>query len=157
MARLLVLGCSRLKHPTPFPVPAWYRYDGVLFRVCKALQAANAFPSDVSIRILSAGFGMITPATPIPLYDQVMDRSRARQLRTTVTAALAEAVHEARATEVFVAAGHTYRAAVGPIQADVPMRFTHGGIGMIQSQLRRWLVGPSPGRGQLAIAFLDPP
>ena len=156
MARLLVLGCSGLKHSTPFPVPAWYRYDGVLFRVCKALEAQHAFPSDVSVRILSAAYGVITRDTPLPLYDREMDAARARELHESVTSALRAAVERSQASEVFVAAGRTYREAIGPLQPGLPLRFPCGGIGMIQAQLRQWLVGELRTPAQLAIPLHNP-
>ncbi|HEX2219338.1 MAG TPA: hypothetical protein VHG35_11090 [Gemmatimonadales bacterium] len=158
MTRLLVLACSARKHRTPSPVPAWYRYDGVLFRLCKRLQAERRFPSDVRIRILSAEHGVLTPDTPIAWYDRRLDAARAAELRESVTRALCVAVkEEEEAREVYLALGGTYRAAVGPLPAHVRVRGAPAGIGMMQSRLRRWLAVPAAGAGQLRLEFSRTP
>lgn len=155
MPRLLVLGCSGRKHDTPGHIPAWFRYDGVLFRVCKALEHQHSFPADVSVRILSAAFGVIARDTPIPRYDRRMDAARARDLRDDVTAALRAAVVATQAKGIFLAAGHTYRAAIGELPDGVVVTMPTGGIGAWQAQLKDWLcAGAAP--AQLAI-HLDIP
>jgi quinol-cytochrome oxidoreductase complex cytochrome b subunit len=150
MPRLLLLACSRRKHPTPFPVPAWYRYDGVLYRLCKNLEAHHAFPTDVSVWILSAAYGLISKDTPIPWYDQSMSPERARSIRADVTAALGNALTAATASEVFIAAGKAYRESIGELPTGIVAVTPSGGIGAIQSQLRTWLTSGSPS-AQLAI------
>lgn len=147
MPRLLVLACSGRKHRTPHPVPAWYRYDGVLFRLCKRLQADRRFPADVRVRILSAEHGIITPDTPIAWYDRQLDEARAAELREGVTRALCQAVEEEHAAEVYLALGGRYRAVVDCLPAQVPVRGGPAGIGTMQSQLRRWLAAPPAGGG----------
>lgn len=149
MPRLLVLACSARKHRTPLPIPAWYRYDGVLFRLCKRLQADLRFPPDVRIRILSAEHGILTPETPIAWYDRRLDDARAAALRESVTRTLCRAVEEEHASEVYLALGRRYRSAVGPLPPEVTVRGGPAGIGTMQSQLRRWLAAPSAAGGQL--------
>jgi hypothetical protein len=147
MPRLLVLACSARKHRTPHPVPAWYRYDGILFRLCKRLQAERRFPPDVRIRIVSAEHAVLTPETPIAWYDRRLDHARAAELRERVTRALCLAVEEEQAGEVYLALGRTYRKAVGPLPAHVRVRGAPAGIGTMQSRLRRWLAMPAPRPG----------
>lgn len=145
-----MLACSSRKHRTPHPIPAWYRYDGVLFRLCKRLQADRRFPPDVHVRILSAEHGIITPDTPIAWYDRQLDNTRAAELRESVTRSLRQAVEEEHAAEVYLALGGRYRAVVGSLPEQVPVRGAPAGIGTMQSQLRRWLaVPPAGGGGQL--------
>lgn len=153
MPRLLVLACSARKHRTPHPVPAWYRYDGVLFQLCKRLQAERRFPPDVRVRILSAEHGVLTPEAPIGWYDRRLDDARAAEMRESVTRALHLAVEEEEAREVYLALGRTYRAAVGPLPAHVPVHGAPAGIGTMQSRLHRWLAMPSPAGGQLHLEF----
>lgn len=159
MPRLLVLACSGRKHRTPRPVPAWYRYDGVLFRLCKRLQADRRFPSDVRIRILSAEHGLLTPDTPIAWYERRLDDARAAALRESVTHALRRAVDEEHASELYLALGRRYRAVVGPLPPELPVRGEPAGIGAMQSRLRRWLASPSAATGQLhlELACMDSP
>lgn len=139
MSRLLLLGCSGRKHATPGLVPAWFRYDGVLFRVCKSLEHRHSFPDDVMVRILSAAFGVIAKDTPIPHYDRRMNAARARELREDVTTALSNAVLATAATEIFLAAGPAYRAAIGKLPDCVAVTMPTGGIGEWQAQLKSWL------------------
>lgn len=159
MPRLLVLACSGRKHRTPRPVPAWYRYDGVLFRLCKRLQADRRFPPDVRIRILSAEHGLLTPDTPIAWYDRRLDDARAAALREGVTHALRRAVDEEHASEVYLALGRRYRAVVGPLPPEVPVRGEPAAIGTMQSRLRRWLGVASAATGQLhlELSCMDSP
>jgi hypothetical protein len=149
MPRLLVLACSARKHRTPHPVPAWYRYDGVLFRLCKRLQADRRFPPDVRIRILSAEHGVLAPESPIPWYDRRLDDARAAELRERVTRALCHAVDAEHASEVYLALGGRYRAAVGSLPPQVVVRGAPAGIGTMQSHLRSWLATPPTAGGQL--------
>ena len=151
MPRLLVLGCSARKHRTPGHVAAWYRYDGALFRVCKRLQAERRFPDDVRVRIISAEHGVLTPDAPIAWYERRLDPSRAAELRDGVTEALRRAVEDERASEVYLALGAAYRAAVGPFAAGISVRGDPGGIGTMQSRLRRWLAPPRPDDPQLRL------
>ena len=144
-----MLSCSARKHRTPHPVPAWYRYDGVLFRLCKRLEADRRFPEDVRVRILSAEHGILTRETPIGWYEHRLDPARAAELRESVTHALRVAVAEERVTEIYLALGSAYRAAVGPLPPHVPVRAGAAGIGTMQSRLRRWLAVPRGAGGQL--------
>lgn len=150
MARLLVLGCSDLKHRTPGHVPAWFRYDGVLFRVCKKLESRHEFPPDVSVRILSAAFGLLAKETPIPIYDRPMNAARARELRVDVTTALTLAIEASQAREIFLGVGETYRSAIGPLPGHIVVTNPTGGIGEWQAQLKAWLSAGTTS-GQLAI------
>jgi hypothetical protein len=156
MPRLLVLGCSARKHRAPGPVPAWYRYDGVLYRVCKRLQADGRFPDDVRVRIISAEHGVLTPDAAIAWYERRLDASRAAELREGVTEALRRAVVEERVSEVYLALGAAYRAAVGPLPAGLPVRGEPAGIGTMHSRLRRWLASPRQGDGQLHLPLGTP-
>lgn len=149
MPRLLVLACSARKHRTPGPVPAWYRYDGVLFRVCKRLQADARFPADVRVRIVSAEHGLLTPDTPVAWYERRLDPARAAELREAVTVAIRRVVEEDDVSEIYLALGAVYRAAVGSLPAGIPVRGAPASIGTMQSSLRRWLRSPGTGGGQL--------
>lgn len=135
MPRLLVLTCSARKHRTPHPVPEWYRYDGVLFRLCKRLQADRRFPPDVRIRILSAEHGVLTPETPIAWYDRRRDDARAAALRESVPRALRGAVAVEHASEIYLALGRRYRAVVGPLPPEVPVRGEPAAVGKMQSRM----------------------
>jgi hypothetical protein len=159
MPRLLVLACSARKHRIPHPVPAWYRYDGVLYRLCKSLEAHHRFPPDVHVRIISAEHGLLTPETPIAWYDRRLDPARAAEIRRSVTRALCRAVEEHRVSEVYLALGRRYRSVVGALPPHAQVRGTPAGIGTMQSRLRRWLAAASSAAPQLSLELpgMHPP
>lgn len=141
--RLLILACSERKAHGVVPLPAWHVYHGNLFRVCKALLARGAWPTDIGVRILSAEHGLIRPDTPILPYDRRMTPDRARQLRGWASN-LSLAVFEEQAGEVYLAMGATYRIAVHGLFPGY-VRVTDGGaeIGMMQAALKSWLGEPA--------------
>lgn len=142
--RLLVLSCSDRKNRRVNPAPAWDIYDGVLFRLCKALLNRGGWPGDVGVRILSAEHGLIRPDTPIATYDRRMTRDRARQLRGWASR-IAEAVYEEEAGEVYLAMGATYTIAVdGLFPHHVRVIPGGGEIGTMQAALKGWLGDASP-------------
>jgi hypothetical protein len=149
---LLILSCSERKLPAPGPVAAWRRYDGVLFRVCKRLQATRDFP-DVAIRILSAEHGILRPEDPIEPYDRRMDEARALWLGDPVTAAVHLAICEEEAGEVYLAMGQAYRGALDERRLPPHVRLIDGGgeIGRMQSALLAWLATRSPPSAQLPL------
>lgn len=140
--RLLILACSDRKAHVSVPLPAWHVYHGNLFRVCKALLARGAWPTDVGVRILSAEHGLIRPDTPILPYDRRMTPDRARQLRGWASN-LSLAVFEEQAGEVYLAMGAAYQMAVHGLFPGY-VRVTDGSaeIGMMQAALKSWLGEP---------------
>jgi hypothetical protein len=150
MSRILVLSCSGKKFLTPAAVPAWYRYDGMLFRVCKRLEATNQFPHDVNVLILSAEFGILPRDALIPWYERPLDDARADALKPAVTHALHDALTQNGANEIFLAMGITYRRAIGTLPAGVAVIDVREPIGLRMERLRRWL---TPTDEQLRIPF----
>jgi hypothetical protein len=150
MSRILVLSCSGKKFSTPAAVPAWYRYDGMLFRVCKRLEAAGRFPHDVHVLILSAEFGLLRRDALIPWYDRPLNAARADALKPAVTLALHTVLTQNGANEIFLAMGMAYRRAIGTLPTGVAVIDVREPIGLRMERLRVWL---SPTDQQLRIPF----
>src|SRR5438876_8192252 len=86
MNRLLIISCSQRKKPDAGLLPAIDRYDGPAFRVLrKFLVEAPAHPP--VILILSAKYGLIEAAQPVPDYDCRMSAALATRLRPQILTA----------------------------------------------------------------------
>src|SRR5438445_10199224 len=110
MNRLLIISCSQRKKPDAGLLPAIDRYDGPAFRVLrKFLGEAPADPPVVLI--LSAKYGLIEAAQPIPEYDCRMSAALATQLRPRVLEAGRRILGSDRWQEGGVCAGKQYGAA----------------------------------------------
>lgn len=145
--RLLLIGCSKTKLPTPGAIPAWERYDGMSYRVIKRALADGRAPENLDIRIVSAEFGLIAPEQYIPNYDRKMTLARALELAPEVAGAVRALLRAAvdggaPYDEVVVVMGETYRAAL-PAAGTWPGPATpvelRGGIGVMLGALRQWL------------------
>jgi hypothetical protein len=96
----LIISCSQRKRdPRTFPhvrneiaaapmAPAWNVYDGNQIRIVRKHHPYR----DLDVLILSARFGLLTPRSVIPLYNDKLDWARARSptwVETHVTEAWA--------------------------------------------------------------------
>lgn len=134
---LLITACSKAKSQAKQPVPAWLRYDGPLYRLIRKMKRAGDWPEDeLTWFILSARYGLITPAVYLPGYDQPMTGSRAAAWRPLVTMTLAP--YLASATAIYIDLGQTYRAAL-PEKMPAHTRYASGAPGQRLAALRRWL------------------
>lgn len=82
----LIISCSQRKRdPRGFPhvlneitgvpmAPAWNVYDGNQIRIVRKHHPDR----DLDVLILSSRFGLLTPRSVIPLYNDKLDRGRAR-------------------------------------------------------------------------------
>jgi hypothetical protein len=68
---VLVLSCGSTKNPAPWPLPAWKRYDGPIWRTLRSRWTAE---SNVELWVLSAGFGLIPADWHIRNYDRTMSQ-----------------------------------------------------------------------------------
>lgn len=85
MSELVVLGCSETKRPSSAPLPAIELYDGPMYRVLRSHLRSNAWPSGVSLAILSAEYGLIGGLARIDSYERRMSPDRARHLLPSVS------------------------------------------------------------------------
>lgn len=78
--QLLVLGCSQTKREAPGLLPAIDRYDGSPYRVLRSYLREREWPSNLSVAILSARYGLVGGFTGILDYDERMTPLRAEGL-----------------------------------------------------------------------------
>lgn len=67
--QLLVLGCSQTKRSALGKLPAIDRYDGSSYRVLRSFLRSNRWPSNLSVAVLSAKYGLIGGYTDIEDYN----------------------------------------------------------------------------------------
>ncbi len=149
--RVLILSCTATKRPDAGLLPALERYDGPTFRVLRRyLRDQPTDPPD--IHVLSAEFGLISAAYPIPYYDRAMTRIRAHEMRVPVQQSLAAALGDLTQASfdpehLLVCLGREYREAltgyVGPVAEVLPSRSVRAGLGRRLTILRHWLLGQS--------------
>jgi hypothetical protein len=127
-------------------LPAIERYDGPVFRLLRRFLRAPARP--VSIHILSAAYGLISAADPIPWYDCPMTAERARGLRARVEEALCALIGTHTFTNAFVCLGSTYWRAMPDLAAlmpaTVPAHIATGSMGRRLGLLHDWLYDEPP-------------
>ena len=75
--QLLVLGCSQTKRETPGLLPAIDRYDGSPYKVLRKYLREHEWPTNLSVAILSAKYGLIGGFTGIEDYDERMTPEKA--------------------------------------------------------------------------------
>lgn len=160
----LLMACSGTKLATPGGLSALQRYDGPSYRVLKA-ALRGVLGGRLPMRILSAEFGLLHPATEIPDYDRKLDAARAdaflRDAR--IGREIAHDIARVRPTEIFVMGGALYqrvlRAALAGayLPAHVVVQYSHGGIGEQLGQLKRWLHGEAVAAAQEAVPAAQRP
>ena len=153
MNRLLIISCSQRKKTDAGLLPAIDRYDGPAFRVLrKFLGEAPADPP--VILILSAKYGLIEAAHPVPDYDCRMSAALAKQLHSRVLAAGKRVLGSDHCQEVGLCVGKQYRAALDGLLDVVPagarVDVIGGGLGRRLTALRGWLRRAKRGDGAVA-------
>ncbi len=143
--RLLIIGCSARKHSVDRKLLAWDLYDGVVFRMLKALRRKGQMPSGTDILILSAEYGIVEAETRIKHYDRKMDEARAKELNASNLETLKRVTLATPYREIFLCLGKTYRDSVAPISAWAPegtkVWAANGRIGEKLSHLKKWVIG----------------
>ena len=141
MKRLVILSCSQRKVQSKFLMPAMDRYDGPAYKVVrKFLRSVPDARLYHHFLILSAEFGLISDDLLISYYDRRMTVERAKELHEETLSDLLVILRSGLYSAVFVCMGKTYRRAVEGIDTFFPgIQYSHGGIGMQISQLRKFL------------------
>ncbi len=135
--QLLVLGCSQVKRETPGLLPAIDRYDGTSYRVLRNYLREREWPSNLSVAILSAKYGLVGGFTGIADYDERMTPSKATQWAPSCKQTLKE--WDALHSHVYFSLGKDYLPAVTPaINQDLRAKVAvfEGPIGMKLHQIK---------------------
>lgn len=127
-------------------MPAIERYDGSAFKVLrKFLHECPNEAQRLDIYILSAEFGLIHSAHPIPFYDRKMTEIRSQELHSSVLSKLEYIMLTKSYEELFLIAGKNYHVAFSGYESIIPLNVTYrtatGGLGKQLSELYFWLRG----------------
>lgn len=134
-SRLLIIACSGRKISGAGPFPAWELYDGVIYRMLEKMERTTGLPDGLTIRIISAKYGLLMPTDSIPNYDLLMTEIRAIELKDDVMSGVRQVIDAVQPVEIFCCLGKHYRATL----PDIGAKFSHGGIGTQMGQTKRWL------------------
>ena len=138
---LLILGCSQKKDPSPHPVKALDRYDGVNFKVIKKFRRDRKLPENLDIIIISAKYGFLKSDEKIDDYNQRMTKERAQELHPIIIHELKEFTSNRQYKEIFINLGKDYMPAIKGIEnlTNCPILYAQGRIGEKMSALKKWL------------------
>lgn len=141
--RLLIVSCSGRKHHSRAKRKAWDLYDGVAYRSLKKAKRDHQFARDIDMMILSAKYGLISPARRIGWYNRRMNRQRSAELRQQVTSRLKQIMSKTHYREVLLWMGKDYLAALGPSdgwnQSNAKVKASGGRIGEKLRHLKTWI------------------
>ena len=150
MTRLLLMGCSSSKNPCGGFLSAAERYTGVFYRVVAKAKREGYWPVDLQMAVVSAYYGFLSEKTLIENYNQKLDRNRALALQESVGANLDAFLRQTSCHEVYIVMGQFYRLTLANSQELLQLDqqgcvgWASGkGIGIMQQQLRDWLVSRS--------------
>jgi hypothetical protein len=141
--RLVILSCSATKRHDAGLLPANQRYDGPAHRTLRKALTIITADQRPAVLILSGKYGLITPTTQIPDYDQQLTTAQALGLRDQVRAALDQHLLTRRYDETFLNLGAVYQTALPVDSLGVRLGqlcYASGGIGTRLGQLKRWLL-----------------
>lgn len=141
MKSLLLIACSRRKLRAKNLLPALQRYDGGSYRVIRKAQREGAIRPNLDIRIISAKFGLIDDARPIPYYQQRITKKRAAELQSEVCYALNQTLSQNDYEEIYVDVGIDYLLILRKMrfQNKIAPIIATGRIGERLARLKQWL------------------
>ncbi len=142
--QLLILGCSQTKRDCKGLLPALDRYEGSHYRVIKKFLRDHQWPSDLSIAILSAEYGLFGSLKGIEDYDSRMTPTTARAKATECSVILKKWADYHNA--VYLSLGKNYLPALQPTLSSlsIPFKQIQGGIGEKMRQIKTFLNRTSP-------------
>ena len=138
---LLIIGCSQRKNESVSPAPALHLYDGVNYRVLRKILLERGWPAGLQVKILSAKYGLIDATAIIEVYEQRLNKNRARKINREVLAELSKLPVP---RTVFINLGQDYMPAIDGLERIFPhseIIIAAGPIGMKMQAMKRWLEG----------------
>jgi hypothetical protein len=113
--RLLIIPCCAEKATTPELLPAWDRYEGIVFTELKAVADRVPGWNDLDIVIISGKYGFLRPSDAIEWYDQQMTPELAAKHRAGVVAGLTHLLAHQTYRDCFVLLEPIYLATLNEI------------------------------------------
>jgi len=148
MAKLLILGPSYRRNPSPKPLPAIERYDGLFYRIVRK-HADKLREKDIDVIIVTEGLDVVTPDTKLPYKPPVgeswrslppikKDPEKVELLRSRIL----ELVRRREYEEIFVALNKRYQELLPDLEAYTQKVIaSFKGIGPKAQALKQWLEG----------------
>jgi len=138
---LLIIGCSQKKNPSPSPLKALDRYDGVNFRVLKKFKRERRLPETLDIVIISAKYGFLRADENINDYNVRITEKRALELHSEILNELKKLISSNTYKETFINLGKDYLPAIKGIENVVtcPIVYAEGRIGEKMSAMKKWI------------------
>lgn len=133
---LLIISCSSRKSSLHHGA-ALYIYDGPMLRMLRKHPLEG-----LDTKIISAKYGLIDARDNISTYDMKMTKSRALELRGSITKKLEDILKDGNYNEAFIELGKTYQMAINlNFERFSPTKFVidSGGIGVRLHNLKSWL------------------
>ena len=129
MKSLLIMSCSKMKKNIDM-APAIEMYDGQAYRVLR-----KNFPKNVTVRIISAKYGVLRPFELISWYDQEMTVKKAIDLRGQVQEEVMKRCRNNDIERVFIYLGYPYNLAISDdlmryLDENFNLQVAEGYIGM---------------------------
>ena len=146
MAKLLILGPSYRRNPSPEPLPAIERYDGQFYRIVRKYMD-ELREKDVDVIIITEDLDVVTPEMKLPykpptgdqwkvFQPSVKDSEKVRKLQEQIL----EVVKSKRYDEIFIALNRYYRQLLPDLTpyANKVIAYSKG-FGKKMRYLKEWL------------------
>jgi len=146
LAKLLILGPSYKRNPSPEPLPAIERYDGLFYRIVRR-NMDKMKEKGIDIIIITEDLEVATPETKLPYKPPVgnkwktlppttRDLEKIEKLRNQVL----ELVKSRRYDEIFIALNKHYQALLPDLTPYTKKIITTSkGLGSKAKSLKEWL------------------
>ena len=147
MPKLLILGPSYRRNPSPEPLPAIERYDGLFYRIVRK-YIDKIKEKDIDVIIVTEDLDIVTPEMKLPYKPPVGERwktlppiekdpEKVKLLRNQIL----KLVKERRYEEIFVALNRYYQVLLPDLAAYTgKMIVSFKGIGPKAQALKQWLL-----------------
>ena len=146
MAKLLILGSSYRRNPSPEPLPAIERYDGQFYRIVRKYMD-KLREKNIDVIIITEDLDVVTPEMKLPykpptgerwglFQPRVKDSEKVRRLQEQIL----EIVKSKRYDEIFVALNKYYRQLLPDLTpyANKVIAYSKG-FGEKMRYLKEWL------------------
>jgi len=147
MPKLLILGPSYRRNPSPEPLPAIERYDGLFYRIVRK-YIDKLKEKDIDVIIVTEDLDVVTPETKLPYKPPVgeswktlppieKDPEKIKLLRIQIL----KLIERRRYEEIFVALNRYYQALLPDLAAYTgKIIASFRGIGPKAQALKQWLL-----------------
>ena len=146
MPKLLILGPSYRRNPSPEPLPAIERYDGLFYRIVRK-YIDKLKEKDIDVIIVTEDLDVVTPETKLPYKPPVGESWRSlppvkRNPKKTemLRNQILKIVRGRKYEEIFIALNRHYRALLPDLTAYTgKVVFSFRGMEPKAQALKQWL------------------